>query len=172
MGVRGAMSRPVPPGMGSRMSDSNKKQIGGADRRLEVVDGSWMLWTALGLTGVWLAVLLISVFAPDMVSGSEQERLPIGAFITWVWGLVSTGAFLWSMGMLRANSQRPIWIGLTVATLGIWLVATILSIALPVFETGSDPTRIPIGAMVTPVAAALLTVLAGITARVFSNAPA
>jgi hypothetical protein len=42
---------------------------------------------------------------------------------------------------------------------------------LPVLETGSDPTRLPIGAMVTPVAAALLTGLAGIAAQVFSRPP-
>ena len=149
------------------MSDSNKKQIG--DRRSEIVDGSWVTWTSAGLVGVWVAVLLISLFAPDMVSGSEQEHLPIAAFSTWVWGLVTTGAFLWTMGRLRGDNRRPIWVGLALATLGVWLAATILSITLPLFETGSDPTRIPIGAMVTPIAAALLTVLAGITARVFSS---
>jgi hypothetical protein len=51
------------------------------------------------------------------------------------------------------------------------LVATILSITLPVVETGSDPTRLPIAAMVTPIAAALLTALAGIIAGVFSRPP-
>lgn len=154
------------------MSKSNRKPIEVANRRSDIGDGSWMTWTAAGLTGVWMAVVLISLFAPDLVSGSEQERLPIAAFSTWVWGLVTTGTFLWTMGRLRgSSSQRPIWIGLSVATLGVWLIATILSITLPVFETGSDPTRVPIGAMVTPIAAALLTVLAGITASVFSKGP-
>jgi hypothetical protein len=37
-------------------------------------------------------------------------------------------------------------------------VATVLSIALPVYVTGSDPTRLPIGAMVSPVAAASVNV--------------
>lgn len=153
------------------MSVSHKKQTE-EERRSESVDGSWMMWTAAGLTGVWAAVVLISLFAPDMVSGSEQERLPIAAFTTWVWGLAATGAFLWTMGRLRDKaSQKPIWVGVAVVTLAVWLVATILSITLPVFETGSDPTRLPIGAMITPVAAALLTVLAGITASVFSKGP-
>jgi hypothetical protein len=56
-------------------------------------------------------------------------------------------------------------------TLVVWLVATIVSIALPVVETGSDPTRLPIGAMVSPVAAMVLTALAGITAGVFARPP-
>jgi hypothetical protein len=73
---------------------------------------------------------------------------------------------------LRGDAaRRPIWIGLSVATFAVWLVATILSITLPVVETGSDPTRLPIAAMVTPIAAALLTALAGIIAGVFSRPP-
>jgi hypothetical protein len=106
------------------------------------------------------------------VSGSEQEHLPIAAFTAPLWGLVGTGGFPWAMGKLRGSaSRRPIWIGLAVTTLTVWLVAAILSITLPVVETGSDPTRLPIAAMVTPVAAAVLTVLAGIIAGVFSRPP-
>ena len=56
-------------------------------------------------------------------------------------------------------------------TLTVWLVAAILSITLPVVETGSDPTRLPIAAMVAPMAAAALTGLAGIIAGVFSRPP-
>jgi hypothetical protein len=41
------------------------------DRRAATADLSWMLWTAIGIGGIWVAVLLISLFAPDLVSGSE-----------------------------------------------------------------------------------------------------
>jgi hypothetical protein len=136
-------------------------------------DLSWMLWTAIGIGGIWAAVLLLSVFAPDLVSGSEQDHLPVAAFTTWFWGGVGTLAFLWALGRLRGSARwKPIWIGLTVATLGIWTVATILGITLPVMETGTDPTRIPLAALVSPVAAAMLTALAGVVASVFvSGAP-
>jgi hypothetical protein len=137
-----------------------------------MADGSWMLWTVAGIGVIWVAVTLISLFAPDMVSGSEQEHLPLAAFTTWLWGFVATGLFLWAMGRLRGSaSRRPIWIGLAAATVVVWLVATILSIALPVFETGSDPTRLPIGAIVVPIGAMVLTALAGITAGVISRPP-
>jgi hypothetical protein len=143
-----------------------------SDRRSALADGSWMAWTAAGIAGIWVAVTVISIVAPDMVTGSEQDHVPVAALSTWLWGLVSTGAFVWAMGKLRGNAtRRPIWIGLTVVTLTVWLVATILSVSLPVVETGSDPTRIPIGAIVAPVAATVLTVLAGITASVFSRQP-
>jgi hypothetical protein len=147
-------------------------QASSSNGRAAMADGSWMLWSVGGLVGIWVAVVLISLFAPDMVSGSEHEHLPIAAFTTWLWGLAATGGFLWAMGRLRGSaSRRPIWIGLTAATLTVWLVATVLSITLPVVETGSDPTRIPIAAMLTPIAAAVLTTLAGIIAGVFSRPP-
>ena len=144
----------------------------GSNRRPATADGSWVAWTLAGIAAIWVAVALISVFAPDMVTGSEQQHLPVGAFGAWFWGLAATGAFFWGMGRLRGNTVRqPFWIGLAVATTVIWGVATVLSIALPVYVTGSDPTRLPIGAMVSPVAAALLTALGGIAAGVLSRPP-
>ncbi|HEU4425863.1 MAG TPA: hypothetical protein VFR67_25270 [Pilimelia sp.] len=137
-----------------------------------MADRSWMAWTVVGIAGIWVAVLLISFLAPDMVSGSEQQHLPVAACSTWFWGLVATGAFVWAMGRLRGNaSRRPIWTGLAVTTLVVWAVATIMSLTLPVFVTGTDPTRIPVGALVSPVAATVLTALAGIIAGVFSRPP-
>lgn len=147
-------------------------QTPSSEQRTAMADGSWMVWSVGALAGIWIAVALISALSPDLVSGSEQEHLPVAAFTAWLWGLVATGGFLWAMGKLRGSaSRRPIWIGLAVATLTVWLVATILSIALPVVETGSDPTRIPVAAIVTPMAAAGLTVLASIIAGVMSRPP-
>jgi hypothetical protein len=144
----------------------------GSDRRQATADGSWVVWTMAGIAGIWLAVTLISLLAPDMVTGSEQQHLPVAAFGAWFWGLAGTGAFVWAMGKVRGNvSRQPFWIGLAAATVGVWGVAAVLGIALPVYVTGSDPTRLPIGAMVSPVAAALLTTLAGIAAGVLSRPP-
>jgi hypothetical protein len=126
-----------------------------------------MLWTAVGIGGIWVAVLLLSLLAPDMVTGSQQEHLPIAAFTTWFWGAAGTLVLLWAMGRLRGRAVwQPIWVGLSVATLGIWAVATILGITLPVMVTGTDPTRIPFAAILVPIAAAGLTALAGGVATV------
>jgi hypothetical protein len=76
------------------------------ERRSAMADGSWMAWTAAGIAGIWVAVALISVFAPDMVSGSEQQHLPVAAFGSWLWGLAATGAFVWAMGKLRASDPK------------------------------------------------------------------
>jgi hypothetical protein len=138
------------------------------ERRTSTTDLSWMLWTAIGIGGIWVAVLLISLLAPDLVSGSQQEHLPVAAFTTWFWGAVGTLVLLWAMGRLRGRaSWQPIWIGLSVVTLGIWTLATILAITLPQMVTGTDPTRIPFAAIFAPIAAAMLTALAGATTSVF-----
>ena len=142
------------------------------DRRTTTSDLSWMLWTAIGIGGIWVAVLLISLLAPDMVSGSQQEHLPVAAFTSWFWGAVGTMVLLWAMGRLRGSVRwQPIWIGLAVTTLGIWTLATILAVSLPEFVTGTDPTRIPVAALFAPVAAAMLTALAGVVANLFRQGP-
>src|SRR5215213_9841833 len=137
------------------------------DRQATTADLSWMLWTAIGIGGIWVAVLLLSLLAPDLVSGSEQQHLPVAAFTTWFWGGIGTLVFLWAMGRLRGRAiWRPAWIGLSVVTLAIWAVAAILGITLPVMVTGTDPTRIPFAAIFAPMAAAMLTALAGAVATV------
>jgi hypothetical protein len=142
------------------------------DQRPATADSSWVVWTLAGIAAIWVAVTLISLLAPDMVTGSEQQHLPVAVFGAWFWGLAATGGLVWGMGRLRGNAARqPFWIGLAAATILVWGVATVLSIVLPVYVTGSDPTRLPIGAMVSPVAAALLTTLAGIAAAVMSRPP-
>ena len=129
-----------------------------------------MIWTLAGLVGIWLAVVVVSLFAPHMVSGSEQERLPIAAFTTWLWGVLGTAIYIWGMGRLRrSNELREAWIGLTAATLVIWGAATIVAIAAPEFVTGSDPTRIPLAAFLAPIGAAVLTGFAGVVAYEFGR---
>jgi hypothetical protein len=142
-------------------------------RQPDPADLSWMLWTALGIGGIWVAVLLVSFFAPDLVSGSEHQHLPVAAFTTWFWGGIGTLVFLWAMSRLRGSARwRPVWIGLSVVTLGLWAVATILAITLPVLKTGSDPTLIPFAAFLAPVAAAMLTAIAGVVTNVFRRGSA
>ncbi len=132
-------------------------------------DSSWMLMTATGVAGIWVAVILITLLAPDMITGSHQEHLKVAAFGTWLWGLIASAAYLMGMGRLRGRASRqPIWTGLTVATLAIWFLAAILAVTVPRAVTGTDPTQIPFAAMIAPVAATVLTWLAGTAAKVFS----
>jgi hypothetical protein len=39
---------------------------------------------------IWGAVIVISLFSPDNVSGSEQDHVPVAAILTWIWGLLAS----------------------------------------------------------------------------------
>jgi hypothetical protein len=126
------------------------------DRRQDTIDELGSMGIAVG--AVWAAVVAISVLAPDMVSGSEQQHMPVAAFGTWLWGIVATYAVLGSWAALRRSPHRrhlhrPLAIGVA----GVWGVAAVVSIFGPVMETGSDPTRIPLAALLAPIAATVLT---------------
>src|SRR5690606_36590226 len=89
------------------------------------------------------------------------------AFATWLWGLIATVVLVVAVGRLRGRlTHRPVWTGLAVATVVVWAVATVLAVAGPLFETGTDPTRIPLAALIAPVAATVLTALGGVAAGV------
>ena len=151
---------------GTAMSEtSSAPPRAGADR-------SWMAWTASALALIWVTVLVVSVFAPDLVHGSEQQHLPIAAFMTWLWGAAGTVAVLLVMLALRGDpTARPIWIGYASSVILIWVLAAVLALTLPSFETGTDPTKIPFGAMLAPLGAAVLTGLASVVAAVSGRAP-
>jgi hypothetical protein len=111
---------------------------------------------AVALASIWAAVAAISLFAPDLVSGSEQQHLPVAAFGTWMWGAVATFSVLVALSRLRGDG--PTGLRLAGAVCAVWTVAAVVSIAAPSMVTGSDPTRLPIASLVAPVAAAVLTV--------------
>ena len=138
----------------------------------DTADRSWMVWTLLGIAAIWIGVIGCSLVAPDLVSGSEQEHLPLAAFLTWIWGLIATVGFLWGMSKLRGSAERrTLWMGLVVAVAIIWGLAVILVASLPTWEVGSDPTQLPVWAIIVPVGAALVTTLAAVVAGIFSESP-
>lgn len=116
---------------------------------------------AIALGAIWLAVTAISLLAPDMVSGSEQQHMPIAAATTWIWGSVATLTVVrfWAAPG-RSAAQRALHRPMAYAVAGVWTVAALVAVFGPVMVTGSDPTRIPFGAMLAPIAATVLTALA------------
>ena len=116
----------------------------------------WQPMWAVG--AIWAAVVAISVFSPDLVSGSEQERLPIAAFGTWIWGAVATRSVLTTL-LRRIVPGWATGVGDQLAGVitAIWMAAAAVSIFGPQLITGSDPTRLPLAAMVAPIAATVLT---------------
>jgi len=100
---------------------------------------------------LWIVAALVSVFAPDMVTGSEQEHLPIALFTVWIWASVATGFLL--MGS-RKSDRVP---GLVVGSVALWSAVLVTVLAAPDMVTGTDPTRIPLAVFVAPVVAAVTT---------------
>ena len=73
-------------------------------------------WTALALGGIWLSVVLASIFAPPMVTGTQHDQAPVAAFADWIWGAIATGAVLRaSMKGIRVGAMsRSPWMTLGV----------------------------------------------------------
>jgi hypothetical protein len=107
-------------------------------------------WWLISIGAVVGAVLLSSIFAPDLISGSEQEHLPLASFTDWLWGGVAIGYLSFARrGVLDATT------GLAVVTL--WAAVALTSIFAPSFVTGADPTSIPLAALMAPVVGAIST---------------
>ena len=118
-------------------------------------------WTGLAIAAIWIAVTLISVYAPDLVTGTTQDHVPLAAILAWIWGVLASRNV--AVAILRrrrspgvADSARLLAIAVTT----IWTICMILAVAGPEWVSGTSPTRIPISAIVAPIIAVVLTQLA------------
>jgi hypothetical protein len=116
-----------------------------------------MLPAAVAVAGLWLATALSSLFAPDLISAS-QDHVPIVAITIWIWGAVATGFVVFgarlpgprpdgSVGPARGRAGH----------LGIWGTVALVSIFAPTIVAGSDGTIVPIAGLFAPVAGAIAT---------------
>ena len=102
------------------------------------------------VAAIWTVTALASLLAPDMVTGSQQEHLPIALMTAWLWACVGTVYAL----MTPQRTSRAGWaFGVAV----VWVLMALVAILAPVMETGTDPTRIPLAVMVAPPVAAVVT---------------
>jgi hypothetical protein len=124
-----------------------------------------LLWVAIGLTAIWLSVLLISLLAPDLEYGTERESFPLVPSITWVWGAAASSFLLRAFVQRRGtpDDQRHAWIGLTASTVLIWAIVTITTLIIPLFffEFGDNLFWVPLGSLVAPAAGAVATSIVG-----------
>jgi hypothetical protein len=93
---------------------------------------------------------VVAIFAPNLVTGSEHEQLPLAALTIWPWTAAAVGYVL--MAGQRRNSRDRV-LGVTV----VWVAVAVLSVAVPAMVTGTDPTRIPIAALIVPPFGAVAT---------------
>lgn len=52
--------------------------------------GSRYLFTGVAVASIWLAVLLVSIFTPQLVIGTDPTRLPVAAMISPIFGVIVT----------------------------------------------------------------------------------
>ncbi len=116
-------------------------------------------WVAAAVATVWLGVLLVSLFAPHFISGSQQEHIPIAALVTWISGAAATRSVLNAMLRRQTTSldNDQFLKGMTVSVAAVWIVVTLVGIFVPSVLTGSDPTHIPLAAILAPIAGAIVT---------------
>ena len=106
---------------------------------------------------IWLATLLFSLFTPDLVSGSQQEHVPIAGLTAWLWAAAATGYVLMATRVREPDDDPAVWLGFELSVVVIWTVVALTGIFGPELVTGTDPTRIPLAALVTPVAGLVAT---------------
>jgi hypothetical protein len=99
---------------------------------------------------IWAVAALLSVFAPDMITGSEQEHLPIAVLTVWLWAVVATTVVL----MTPRSEVAMAW-AITVGL--VWAAILLIGLAAPQLVTGADPTSIPLGVLVAPPVGSLVT---------------
>jgi hypothetical protein len=112
-----------------------------------------LLPAAVAVGGLWLAMALSSVFAPDLISAAD-DHVPVVALTIWIWGAVATGFVLFGTAF-PAHDRMARW-ALTVAVLGIWGAVALVSIYAPTIVT-SDGTIVPVAGLFAPVAGAIAT---------------
>lgn len=116
----------------------------------------WLAATAL--TVIWAAVIVISVFSPDLVSGTQQDHTPLAGILTWIWGLIATRALITTLAAQRGHPNRVgdvAWLtaGVSVA----WVAAAVVAVSVPELVTGTDPTHLPLAALIAPIVAMVVT---------------
>jgi hypothetical protein len=115
------------------------------------------LFAGIAVASVWMAIAAASIWSPDLISGANQERVPLAAIIDWFYAALATGLVLMAFGRRSPGASRSLWLGFTIAIAGIWFVVAIASILAPSIETGTDSTTVPIAALASPLAGVITT---------------
>jgi len=146
------------------MSTTLERPAGLAEVNVESSSESRFLFAGLSVAAIWLATLAASIWSPDMITGSEHEHFGMAAVTDWLYAAIATGLVLLTFSRRTRGATHSLWVGFTIAIAGIWAAVALASIYSPTFVTGTDPTTIPIGVFVAPVAGMIATAFASVFA--------
>lgn len=110
------------------------------------------------MAAIWLATLAATLLSPELITGSHQEHLPLAGLLDWLWAAVATGYVLMA-GRQRRPGERggSATISFVVSVVAVWTTMALASILAPPMITGTDPTQIPLVAIVVPLVAMAVT---------------
>lgn len=110
------------------------------------------IWTrpVVGAVVVVLASTVVALFAPDLVTGSAHDHLPLAALTVWPWTAAAVGYVLMAG---RNKDARDLVLGVSF----VWVLVAVVVLAAPSLVTGTDPTRIPLAALIAPPFGAVVT---------------
>ena len=115
-----------------------------------VVPGTFAYgFAGLAIAAIWISTVLASLWAPDLVSGSQQEHLPLVGLTAWLWGAIATGIVVLATldGIRTPFPSRAAWVALGVGVSLVWLAVLLVSVFTPVIVTGTDPTQVPLASV-------------------------
>lgn len=119
------------------------------------------LATGAVLVAIWVAATLAAIYSPDLVSGSNHDHIQLAMFFVWPLAAVATGMVLLAAGVSRHEGTEPgPWAVFAAVTAIAWIGAALGSIFVSPMVTGTDPTTIPLAALIAPVFAVLVTAYA------------
>src|SRR4249919_3231644 len=77
-------------------------ELGGTARE------SRYLFAGIAVASIWLAVAAASIWSPDLVSGTDQERVPLAAILDWFYATLATGLVLMAFGRRSPGASRSL----------------------------------------------------------------
>jgi hypothetical protein len=124
-----------------------------------VTPGAVYALIGAAIAGIWISVILATIYAPDMITGSSHEHMPLVGFTYWIWGLAATGSVMLTAqkGIRARVDALGAWIAMAVGVVGVWIGVMLVAVFGPVFVTGTDPTTLPLAALGIPIVGLFLT---------------
>jgi hypothetical protein len=122
-----------------------------------------MKWRLASIASIWVAVGLISGFAPDLINLADQQHVAFSPILSWIAGPIAT-KFVWDF---YARGLRPTARGAprraepaaALLFTGLWTAVAMISVFSPTVLTGTDATRFPLAAMLAIIGGTAATFL-------------
>ena len=114
------------------------------------------------LVEIWISAVVAAVYSPDMISGANHEHLQLAMFFAFPLAAVASAMVLLAAGVSRRTTEAGPWVVYAAVNVIAWAGYAVASVFASPMVTGTDPTTIPLAAVIGPVFAVLVTAYASI----------